>query len=92
MKTCTTHHICDCNTEKMIRLEKENDRLKETLSYLPKVPTEPYEKEMAKEILTLKEKMILLEKENAKLKALLAEALNKINGYPALTVDSIINK
>ena len=30
-------------------LESENERLKEALSYLPKVPTQPYEKELAKE-------------------------------------------
>jgi type II secretory pathway component PulF len=38
-----------------LHLRAENLRLKETLSYLPKVPTQPYEKEMAKEILRLRE-------------------------------------
>ena len=28
-------------------LQAENDRLKEVISYLPKVPTQPYEKELA---------------------------------------------
>ncbi len=31
-------------------LSAEIERLKETISYLPKVPTEPYEKELAKAI------------------------------------------
>jgi hypothetical protein len=35
-------------------LRKEVENLKEVLSYLPEVPTEPYEKAMAKEILDLR--------------------------------------
>lgn len=35
--------------------QAENARLKEALSHLPKVPTEPYEKEMAREIARLKD-------------------------------------
>ena len=37
--------------------QKEIARLKEIISYLPKVPTQPYEKEMAKEIERLKEEI-----------------------------------
>ena len=44
--TCTTHFICDCK-------QAEFDRLKDALSYLPKFPTEPYEKELAKRIFEL---------------------------------------
>jgi len=47
-------------------LAKENERLKENLSYLPKVPTQPYEKEMAKQIFNL-------QKENEELKLKLAD-------------------
>jgi DNA repair exonuclease SbcCD ATPase subunit len=36
------------------QLRAEVANLRETLNYLPKVPTEPYEKEMAKEILRLR--------------------------------------
>lgn len=35
-------------------LKAEIDRLKEIISYIPKVPTEPYEQAMAKEIVELK--------------------------------------
>lgn len=42
-------------------LRAENERLKEALSYLPKVPTEPYEKELAK-------RLIEVEAENEELK------------------------
>jgi hypothetical protein len=35
-------------------LQAENERLKEVLSYLPKIPTQPYEKELAKELIQLK--------------------------------------
>ncbi len=35
---------------KLIELQKENERLQEIISYLPKVPTQPYEKELAKEL------------------------------------------
>lgn len=45
------------------KLRAENEKLKETLSYLPKVPTEPYEKELAKKVLELRA-------ENAELKDL----------------------
>lgn len=43
-----------------LEMEAENARLKETISYLPKVPTEPYEKELAKKVMEL-------EKENQSL-------------------------
>ena len=43
------------------KLQAENERLKEVISYLPKVPTQPYEKEMA-------QKIIELEAENTKLR------------------------
>ena len=38
-------------------LHKENERLKETISYLPKVPTQPYEKELAQEVERLKSEL-----------------------------------
>lgn len=41
-------------------LRAEVERLKETLSYLPKVPTGPYEKAMAKEIIELRAEVELL--------------------------------
>lgn len=46
-------NLADAEKE-ITHLRKENARLKLTLAYLPKVPTEPYEKEMAKEILSLR--------------------------------------
>lgn len=75
---------CFGNREEMIArykaLKAENERLKESLSYLPKVPTEPYEKEMAKKISTLELELsghysALSKKidENIHLKAKLAE-------------------
>jgi len=36
-------------------LEYETERLREAISYLPKVPTQPYEKELAKENERLKQ-------------------------------------
>lgn len=33
MKTCTTHHACDCLTEKVIKLEAENAKLREALGF-----------------------------------------------------------
>ncbi len=41
-------------------LRAEIERFKEIISYLPKVPTQPYEKEMAKEIVKLKSKLSAL--------------------------------
>lgn len=41
-------------------LKRENDRLAEIISYLPKVPTESYEKQMAKEILQLRKTLQLI--------------------------------
>lgn len=41
-------------TESLNKARAENERLKETLSYLPKVPTEPYERTLAKEIVELR--------------------------------------
>lgn len=49
-------HMANCfaaEQDKRLKAEAENERLGEILSYLPKVPTEPYEKAMAKEILEL---------------------------------------
>lgn len=54
------------------RLKAENKRLTEVLSYLPKVPTEPYEKMLAK-------KIIEIEAENAELREAL-EAITEPNG------------
>lgn len=51
---------------KIEKLKTENERLKEVISYLPKVPTQPYEKEMAQKIQEL-------QAENAKLKGALLE-------------------
>ena len=48
------------------RLKKEIDRLEEILSYLPRIPTQPYEKEMAQRIM-------ILEAENAELKQKLSD-------------------
>ena len=52
--------------ESLEKLQAENAKLKETISYLPKVATQPYEKEMAKEIQKL-------QAENLKLKYALLE-------------------
>jgi len=41
-----SHEIIEENE----KLRTENERLKEVISFLPKVPTEPYEKELAKEV------------------------------------------
>lgn len=49
------------------KLERENEELKEALSYLPKVPTQPYEKELAQEISRLKAE---LEKAKGEIKRL----------------------
>ncbi len=38
---------------KLIELQKENERLQEIISYLPKVPTQPYEKELAQKVIEL---------------------------------------
>lgn len=46
----------------------ENSRLKETLSHLPKVPTEPYEKAMAKEITRLRETLELHHRVTARMR------------------------
>lgn len=35
--------------------DREIERLKETISYLPKVPTQPYEKELAQEVMKLRD-------------------------------------
>ena len=40
--------------EKIKKLRAENSKLRESISYLPKVPTQPYEKEMAQKIQKLK--------------------------------------
>lgn len=38
-------------------LVKENEKLKEAISYLPKVPTQPYEKQLAHDNLKLREQV-----------------------------------
>jgi len=43
-------------------LIKQNERLKETISYLPKVPTKPYERELAEKNEKLRTAMIQIEK------------------------------
>ena len=77
------HNLCyRAMIKKLQELEKENTEMKakheELLSYLPKVPTEPYEKELAK-------KCTELEKENAELKAenLKIKTLNVLDGIDA---------
>lgn len=56
--------------EKSKALQAENERLKEAISYLPKVPTQPYDKELAQIIQKL-------QAENAKLR----EAMEFVLGY-----------
>ncbi len=34
MSNCTTHHCCDCITMKLIKLERENARLREAYKCL----------------------------------------------------------
>lgn len=48
----------DFDTERTARLEAER-KLEEILSYLPKVPTQPYEKEMAMKIKVLEARLHL---------------------------------
>ncbi len=48
----------------------QNDRLKEVIQYLPSIPTEPYEKRLAKEHREMKD-------ENARLKRALESLLNR---------------
>lgn len=48
---CRLHGLGANREHKLIT---ENARLKEALSYLPKVPTQPYEKELAKEAIRLR--------------------------------------
>jgi hypothetical protein len=47
------------NYEQILALQKENEELREKISYLPKVPTSSYEKEMAKEIISLQSRLDL---------------------------------
>lgn len=54
------------------KLRAENEKLKETISYLPKVPTQPYEKELAKKVLELESKLT----EAAKQLEIMAEAID----------------
>jgi len=63
----------DCNADRVKTVEElfetanqrdearaEVERLRETLSYLPKVPTQPYEKELAQENARLREALTLI--------------------------------
>lgn len=49
------HSAYDALARKLAEAREENARLKEVISYLPKVPTEPYEKQIAKELIEARE-------------------------------------
>lgn len=61
------------------KLESENAKLREVISYLPKIPTEPYEKELSKKIQKLEEYVDKLE-----------VALEKYAGYLGVLDEEII--
>jgi len=44
---------------KVADLEKENERLKEAIGYLVKVPTQSYEKELARKLTDLERKLVV---------------------------------
>ena len=52
---CKLHYFYAVTIEDYNKLLAEVEKLKEVISYLPKVPTKPYEKELAKENQTLKQ-------------------------------------
>jgi hypothetical protein len=45
--------------QKVADLEKENERLKEAIGYLVKVPTQSYEKELARKLADLERKLVV---------------------------------
>lgn len=71
-KPFCVHHVVDKSA--LDQAQAEIARLQEIISYLPKVPTQPYEKEMAQEIARLHKinpDVIDLKKEIKKLRAAL---------------------
>jgi hypothetical protein len=62
----------------------EIKKLKEVISYLPKVPTMPYEKEMAREIEMLKIKLGLMTENELVLKDKIERLKETLSYYPKI--------